>query len=247
MAIQVGVKVEKMVCLKNTDNTSESAADLLSFLETWDQTYKAEVEKIPMFNPLLTKEWSLAQKRFFTRAFYHARGHFHTFLWQLGNFAPDEKSKKEILYNIEEEFGGDGKSHEQLYFQFAYAVGVDLKHEVIKGETYLPLMKNFNEQHLGWIQTHEWPHCFAAFSAYERLDNIDYYNLYILLKGFNIAEADLTFFLVHMQASHFNRTFTGLLKFWLDDQGIVQDAFSFIGAHQIKMWKAFSNEIFKHE
>ena len=57
----------------------------------------------------------------------------------------------------------------------------------------------------------------------------------------------LQFFVVHSHADHFNRTVHELNDIWSLNQEIVKTSFSFIGSHQIIMWKALSKEIFKNE
>ncbi len=177
------------------------------------------------------------------KLFYHARGHFHDFLWYVGNFAPDHKQRQKVLANIAEEFGSS-KSHEQLYFEFAQAVGTDLSKEVVGGENYLPFIREFNKGHLDYLHTHDWDGCLCAFAAYERLDNVDYRDLYILAKAICENESALTFFKVHAFVKHFDMADQGdLQRIWNASPEKLKNAFEFIADHQAKMWKALSGSI----
>lgn len=74
---------------------------------------------INIFNNSLTKQWNNEQCQLFVKVLYHIRGHFDSFLWYMGNFAPDYETKQMILRNVHDEFGMNGLSHVQLCFQFA--------------------------------------------------------------------------------------------------------------------------------
>jgi len=214
--------------------------ELQLFLENWDSNYKKEISKIDIFNTNVTKNFSANQKEFFARTFYHIRGHFYKFLWLLGNQAPNDKAKQQIIYNIEEEFGGNNPSHEELYFRFADSLGLDIRDEFITDEHHLPFIKKFNTEHLKWLDNHDWISKWSAFSAYERLDNIDYANLLNLAKSLGAKENGLVFFIIHNKADHFDRTYHGLEDAWNLSKENVKQAFQFIGEHQINMWKLLS-------
>src|SRR3989344_2924778 len=111
---------------------------LNQFLENWDLVQREEHGRIPLFNPSLTKTLTSSEKSHFVKVFYHLRGHFHDFLWFIANHAPNAEAKQTILDNINEELGGNKKSHEQLYFDFANSLGVDLMDEVVNQTSYLP-------------------------------------------------------------------------------------------------------------
>ena len=217
--------------------------DLLIFLEAWDYNYINEIKKIDLFNADVTKTYTDRQKEYFTRTFYHIRGHFYKFLWLLGNQAPNKKAKEQILYNIEEEFGGDSPSHEQLYLEFSKSLGLDITDEFISEEHHLPFIKKFNTGHLEWLTNNDWLGKWSAFSAYERLDNIDYANLLSLARSFGVTGNALTFFIIHNKADHFDRKFHGQKYPWSPSMNKVKDAFDFIGKHQINMWKTLSRTI----
>jgi hypothetical protein len=234
------------IVTEHISNIETNTVELQQFLEEWDKNYRDAVKDIPMFKPELTKNWTDNQKIYFAKTFYHVRGHFHDFLWYLGTHTADAKVKAIILENIAEEFGGIGYSHEQLYYNFAKSVGADLNNEIIKEENYLPFIRKFNQGHLEWLQSHNLESRLAAFSAYERLDNIDYVILRDLAKSLNVKGKGLIFFNVHAKAGHFDRVSSYLVMVWNIDCNSVKKAFSFIGAHQLQMWETLSNKIFCH-
>ena len=163
----------------NTNNNlslveSLSTADfaIRSFIKTWQKEYETQLKQIPLFDTEKTAQWTSQQKKCFARTFYHARGHFYKFLWLLGNKAPNAQFKSIILDNIKEEFAENGTSHEKLYYYFAEQLGEDVRKEFMSMASCTPEMLKFNNGHLEWLTKHDWNHCFAAFSAYEKLDNI---------------------------------------------------------------------------
>ena len=87
---------------------------LEEFVESIDLIYKEKLQKIALFDPQKSSLLSLEQKQLFCKVFYHLGGHFHDFLWVMGNFLPNEQLKQIVLTNISEEFGMRC-SHEQLY------------------------------------------------------------------------------------------------------------------------------------
>ncbi len=223
----------------------QASADdnLQQFLAKWDAEYRKKVNSIPLFDGNTPSQYTDSQKEFFVRTFYHVRGHFHKFLWMLGNTAPDKETKAKILHNIEEEFGGDSPSHEQLYFEFAKSLGLEVADEFLTEKHNLPFIREFNLRHLQWLQNSDWAGKWAVFSAYERLDNIDYANLLDVARRFGATDRGLIFFIIHNKADHFEHTYQNLAKIWRSDQAKVREAFSFIGEHQIKMWQILSETI----
>lgn len=221
---------------------------LEQFLLKWDKDYKSRVKTISLFEPAKTSRWSLAQKQYFARAFYHARGHFYNFLWFMGNHAPNFEAKAMILHNMEEEFGGKKQSHEQLYIAFAKSLGVDdIIEELLTQKTHLPFIKGFNQGHLAWLIQHDWDSCLAAFSAYERLDNIDYINLELLVQSLQVNSKDALFFKVHTYVEHFDTTLSSLKKVWEYSPNKIRSAFNFIALHQQNMWEQLSDAIFSYQ
>lgn len=233
----------------NKDPDSEISIynnDLNCFLVEWDNHYKNILKEIPLFNPRLTATFSQNKKIHFVKLFYHARGHFHDFLWHMGNYAPSTEYKKIILANITEEFGKNGLSHEQLYIRFATSLNINLSDEILHKKNYLDFLQDFNKNHLQWLMISDWKSKFSAFAAYERLDNIDYFHLYNLAKSFGLEKKDITFFSVHLHAKHFDETEKELDNMWkLSPQKII-DSFNFIAENQLHMWKKISETIIAH-
>lgn len=93
------------------------------------------------------------------------------------------------MKNISEELNSSSKSHEQLYIEFANSVGANLEKELIDEENYLPFLQDFNRGHLKWLHAHDADERFAALSAYERLDNIDYVYLMNMVESLNISSS----------------------------------------------------------
>ncbi len=217
---------------------------LATYMQKWEEDYARVVRALPLFNPTITKDWTIATRRQFVRLFYHIRGHFFKFLWELGNEAPSEAAKEKVLDNIREEFGGAGYSHEELYYIFAQALGVDdIKSEWLDEIHHLPHIKTYNKKHLTWLSTQPWEGKWAAFAAYEKLDNIDYVHLYDLAESFELERRELAFFKVHQQADHFDRLHHDLHSLWSQDCERVQQAFAFIGSHQSAMWTWLSGAL----
>lgn len=222
---------------------SSQFVSLDTFVAEWLQNYKEGVEAIDLFNPERAETLSLQQRAFFAKAFYHARGHFHDFLWFVGNHTSHEV-KQLILDNVAEEFGGEGRSHEQFYYEFAAALGVDLTDEVVNETTHLPFVQEYNRTHLRWLASHDADSLLAAFSAYEKLDNPDYNNLYALGKSFNLGNRGLIFFDVHRHVEHYEATMNFLNQVWETSPKKVMEAFEFVGRHQMNMWQQLSDAVF---
>jgi hypothetical protein len=228
--------VDMVTCPKN--------ANLAEFLNLWDTNYKEKVDNIPLFNTDLTSSISEEKKHYFVKAFYHIRGHFHDFLWFIGNHAPSEDIKKSVTDNINEEFGGKYQSHEQLYILFAESLGVDIQKEIISEAHYDDYIIEFNKGHLRWLHSHSWVSCYAAFSAYEHLDNIDYILLSSLAASLGASGEALKFFKIHEKVTHYDALSSVLANYWHYNQEEVIDGFNFIGSQQIKMWNSLSDRIF---
>jgi hypothetical protein len=167
-----------MILAPETVQVRSVQRSLEEFVTPWLQDYRQSASSVELFAPEKIKALSLTQRAFLAKAFYHVRGHFHDFLWFIGNRSTPAV-KRLILENLEEEFGGD-RSHEEFYYDFAASLGVDLDDEVVDQTTHLPFVREYNYQHMRWLRTHDADARFAAFAAYERLDNPDYENLYQL-------------------------------------------------------------------
>lgn len=214
----------------------EHHCNLLDFVKNQDSLYKAEIKQIPLFDPNKTRKWDILQKKQFARIFYHLRGHFHDVLWLMGNFAPKLEAKNLILKNIGEEFGR-GSSHEQLYIEFASALNVDIHEEIITEKNYTEFAKRFNKKHIQWLLQHHWNEKIAAFSAYERLDNVDYPQLLDLAASFGLPDRALIFFRVHTRVQHYEAVEGLLQDVWEHNPKSVVKGFEFIYRHQLNMWR----------
>jgi hypothetical protein len=216
---------------------------LNDFLTEWESAYLNQINTIPLFCVEKTNHWSNQQKIYFVKLFYHVRGHFNKFLWLLGNFAPNHEIKKKILENIAEEFGTD-ISHEELYLDFANCMGANLSKELTEEESYLPFIQQFNKGHIEWLVKNDWDNRWAAFSAYEKLDNIDYGKLLSLAISLDTPKEGQIFFKIHNNANHFEKTSDELINIWIKNSKKIKAAFMFIANHQIKMWQQLSDSIF---
>ena len=215
---------------------------LQNFIKQWEVIYKQEQAKIPLFQLETGKKLSLEQKQKFVKQFYHIRGHFYEMLWVLGSLAPSFEYKKVVLQNITEEFGGK-KSHENLYWDFASELGVDIQSEVLDQTNNLKYIQDFDFSHKKWVISQKWESVWAAFSAYEKQDNLDYTKLYDVAKEFGISDKALFFFKIHSQVQHFETTENLLQKCWDSDPEAVKSGFEFIKSAQMKAWKGLSDEI----
>ncbi len=211
------------------------------FLNDWEADYNAKAALIPIFTDDYAANWSNTQKQSFAAYFYHIRGHFVDFLWFLGNQAPERRYKEIVLKNIADELSLDSRSHEALFFQFSDELGINLRSEYIEGKYNLPVIKAYNKEHLLWLNTHSWSACFAAFSAYERLDNLDYTNLLKLIKGFNLSKKAEIFFVMHRQIEHFGVTLQIVNELWDTNREEVIAGFNFIAEHQINIWEILTD------
>lgn len=216
---------------------------LQNFLKEWDENYSKKVNSLALFNTTENINWTIEQKQYATKILYHARGRLYEFLWHLGNIAPDKQSKDLVLYNFSEEFGGNAPSHEELYFYFAKDMGLSPE-EVTDKNYYLDFFKIYNEDQINWLKDRDWNHCISAFSAYERLDNIDYANLHILAKNLGASNRGLIFFRTHSEVEHFSATLDVLQQVWNSNPEIVRDGFVFISDLQSGMWKNVSDTLF---
>lgn len=229
--------------LENKDSNSFNT--LSQFLQFSDMNYHNSLKSIPLFDPQMTTHWDALQKKQFASIFYHLRGHFINFAWYIANFSSDEQVKKIILNNIQEELGlGNRFSHELLYKRFAQECNVDIHDEIVNETSYLPFAKEFNKSHLRWLSQHQHDERLAAFSAYERLDNLDYPPLCAMAKSLNLSQHALAFFNVHTHVNHFDSTIELILPIWVKEPHKIINSFNFIYSHQYNMWCALSNLVF---
>lgn len=220
--------------------------ELETYLQDWDRRNAEEHRDVQLFQPESVRTLTRQQKQHFAQVFYHIRGHFHDFLWLVGNRTPDKRTRDAILENIHEEWGGDyGKSHERLYFDFAQSLGVDVSQECWTEESYLPFTREFNRGHLRFLATSDWDSVYAALSAYERLDNVDYADLEKMAKAMGTGGDALLFFTVHSQVEHFDMVSQDLEPIWNRNPEAVRNGYEFIGRHQNRMWRNLSDEVFR--
>ncbi|MDF1760532.1 MAG: iron-containing redox enzyme family protein [Coxiellaceae bacterium] len=218
-----------------------------AYLSRWDAKYKQEIKTIDLFNADKTSTWSLKQKQFFIKVFYHLRGHFAEFLWYMGNFAPDASTKEMILRNIRDEFNQNGLSHEQLYFLFAEAFDVDLTFELLDETAYLPFAREYIDGQLRWLRTKDWSNRLAFFAAIERLDNVDYLNFHDIAVSMGAEKKALTFFNVHICADHFEGILASAFgELWQQNQDLVKHVFEFVKDYQVGMLSKLSEAVFSY-
>ena len=233
--------------IETEKSLAAASSNLMTFVEGWDKEYNALIANIDLFDPQKTCMWSQEQAQHFVRALYHVRGHFHEFLWHLGNFAPNKASKEMIGKNIFDELGGHGHSHEQLFRIFAEGLGVDIVDEHLNETTYLPFIKDYNKGHIKWMYENDWQTRISGFAAFELLDNVDYVNCVRIPKSLGLTGKELTFFNVHIVVDHFKSILEGaLIDVWSAHPEKVKYGFDFICRHQRKMWQNLSDEIFNY-
>lgn len=216
-----------------------------NFLEDWDKNYLKKISKIELFNDALTSAWNLEQKQFFIKLLYHQRAHFDDVLWYMGNFAPSFEAKQIILNNARDEFGMHGLSHERLYLEFANSFNVDLTYELIDEKYYFPFLREYNHGHLRWLREHDWNQRLVAFSAIERLDNLDYLALRDVAVSIGAIGKALTFFNVHIHVQHYDETETLFHEVWCSNSDMIKNVFEFIGDYQLDIWRKISDAVFE--
>jgi hypothetical protein len=229
----------------NKESAGDNEHSLMSFIADKDNEYMLKVDELALFQESEAKKLKTLAKQRLVAIFFHIRGHFYEFLWYMLCFAPNKEAKDIILANIAEESGGDRLSHEQLFDCFARQFSVDLNVEWIEQTHYLPFVKAFNQGHLIWLRKHDWASRFSAFSAYERLDNIDYPRLRQLAKNIGCDRQGLIFFDVHVKVAHFEPTLEMVEEIWQQEPLKVKKAFDFIYQSQLKVWQALSDDILK--
>jgi Iron-containing redox enzyme len=215
---------------------------LSEFVLDWTNDYESQATEIMMFQ----KETKLteAQVQEFARVFFHLRGHFYKFLWTIGNLEGSRNEhKKVILGNIAEEFGGTGRSHDQMYQDFTASVGVDTSRELVREKYYLDFARAYNQEHIRKLCDDSFDQAWAIFAAYESLDNIDYNNLLEMLQRTELP-LDLKFFRVHQQAWHYNNCEPELIKIWNKNPQSVQDGYQFVLQSQLKMLRDLNDHLF---
>jgi hypothetical protein len=213
------------------------------YIKEWDNSYQSTVQSLDIFSDNYVNNWTMKQKKEFVRVFYHARGHFINFLWFLGNFTDNADIKNIVISNITEELNGTAKSHEMMYVDFANELNVDLKEDILGNSDYPLFIKEFNKAHIEFLYNNTQSHRVAALAAYERLDNIDYKNLYSLAKNITGSKKGLLFFLIHTRVEHYKPLENHLKNIWETSPDSIREGFSFIAHNQIGLWKNLSEYI----
>lgn len=217
-----------------------------NFIQEWEYNYKMQMAEIQIFNPQFVSSWSNKQKRYFIKLLYHQRAHFHDILWIMGNSAPNNLERKLILENIYDEFGKYGRSHEDLYMDFAKSFGIDLSDEIIDEKYYLNFLREYNKGHMKWLKSKDWEHKIAGFAAIERFDNIDYTSLYQTAIAMGAKHEGLNFFLAHMYVDHFDNLKNGtFMSLCYNKPEIIRSTFNELGKYQLDIWKKISAELIK--
>ena len=215
--------------------------NLEEYLMSWDEHYLRAVRSIPLFDPEVTRKWVPEQRQYFVQLFFHLRGHFGEVLWALGNASPDEDFKDIILDNMRDEFGGKGRSHEQLFQELARSLGCDLSTEYVDDKFYLPFAKLYNQSQLQAIATQDWNLSLIGFAAGEHLDSVDYAGLRGIFESFGLRSDQLAFFRAHTHSDHFSGPVIDKLReLWRQDQSQVQSVFDQVRQFQLTMWRELS-------
>lgn len=220
------------LCLNNTMIT------LKQFVEESLTNYTARSKEIPLFQEETQKSLTNYQQKQFVKVFYNVRGHFYKYLWYLGSLTDNNQIKSLVCKNIKEEFGTT-VSHDTLYFEFGEQYGLDRYTEIVEESNYLPFVREFDKGHLKVLLSQTDNYAWAAFSAYEALDNIDYQLTKDLVQNFSLKPKSVEFFETHVHVTHFQDTSPQLTAIWETDPQSVRDGFEFILDHQLTMWNKF--------
>ena len=224
---------------------SQGSTNLTSYIGSTINSYSDKVKKLPLFDDDFTRSLTLKQKKLFIKIFYHARGKFHDFLWYVGSNTQNAKVKKIVIQNISEEFNGSAASHEEMYMHFANYFNVDLTKEFSINKYYIKSVQDFNNNHIDYLVNHSDDYRIAAFSAYEKLDNVDYPFLLKFASNIGAQGRALIFFKVHAVVEHFESTRDVLENIWEKNSYAVKKSFEFITNNQIFLWNSLFNEITK--
>ena len=237
--------VENKPVAGGLDVSGYHLSGLQAYIEGWANRYQNEVQKIDLFKRDRVELWRENDKKLFLGVFYHLRGHFAEFLWHMGSFAPNKKTKQLILGNIEDEFNLNGFSHEELYLRFASSFNIDLTYELIDEKFYRPFAREYIKGQLRWLRMNDWDSRLSAFAAIEFLDNVDYINFKEVAIWMGAEKNALTFFNVHIYADHFESILNSeFILLWKENSDLIKKVFEFVLEYQISMFKKFSNEIF---
>jgi hypothetical protein len=229
---------------------------LKKYVDEWVGIYSREHARLRMFDIALTAQFTRKQQQRFFIKFDPLRRYFPGLLGMLISMAPDQESKQVLLGNLAEEAGisEDGQSlvsHDDLYAISAQAVGVDILAEVAAGRTKSAYADEFNEKFLAWIISQrarygpkkDWRRIWAAFCAYELLDNVDYPAFLKMAQSFALTGTALKFFEIHCVVGHYGQGRKLLQKIWTKHPEDVRAGFAFIKKLQLTAFKALDEEL----
>lgn len=222
---------------------------LSSFVARWKKVYIRKVRACALFDARSVTHLTSRQRTFLAQSLYHVRGHFYPFLWFSGSLAPSSSYKSVVLDNFSDEFGGHKQSHELLYEKFAYDLGVkNIFTEVIDERAYHDFVRIFVHKQLSLILKNQsnWPFVWAAYSAVEALDTIDYAHLAQMATGLGISADGFEFFKVHTTVRHYELSEPLLEPLWEIDPVSVRKAFFAIARLQSTVWQKLSAAVFAY-
>ena len=118
-------------------------------------------------------------------------------------------------------------------------------YELIEEKYYYSFLREYNHGHLRWLRDHDWDHRLAAFTAIERLDNLDYLGLRDVAVSIGAVGKALTFFNVHIHVKHYEAAEKFFIILWKSKSDVVKSVFQFIGSYQLEIWRKISDAVFK--
>lgn len=239
---------------------SRNTLTLDAFVDDWTEGYRREQQTLQMFNPKITAQFTYqSQCRFFS-IFDELRWHFTGLLGYLAGMAPNKAYRDVLHRNWCEENGAGTRakawSHDELYRISAAAVGLDLfqdRSERWVKKAQRPYTKEFNERFFGWTLwqvdsygiTVGWRRIWAAYCAYELLDNIDYPAFLEMAKSFGLKGEALRFFEIHIHVQHYDQGRKLLEALWSKRRSDVEAGFAFIKCLQLSAFRGLSDDLCK--
>ncbi len=228
---------------------------LQGFVDGWRREYVLQQRAIPLFKPELTARFTLAQQRAFIVIFDELRRHFTGLLGHLAELAPQQSYKRVLRENWIEENGVGGapglKSHDHWYRLSARALGINILKERLGGCAKRPYTEKFNRRFFQWIirqiviygWARGWQRIWAAYCAYELLDNVDYPAFLKMAESFGLTGKALKFFEIHCAVEHYGQGRKLLEAIWHRHPEDVRAGFAFIKQLQLTAFKALSEEL----
>jgi hypothetical protein len=236
------------------------------FLDAWCQGYVELLDSVELFDEKI--KLTEAQQRAYALYFQHFRGHFFDTviipMFRIAKHAAMPDSVRQRVVNgllgpLHDELGlsgHDAQVHDQLYANFATALGVDADAARWRTECYPECIRSYNESlHLLFIRciASGWPNVIQALTVYlflERIDEHDYKTQLRFAERFSLIrelEADkrskaLEFFSVHADItdSHF-AAMPGILEdLWSAHQNQIKDAAFFLMRIHHRMYEGLA-------